>query len=130
MYKLVAVLATVASVSAFVPGSSPRFATRSTSLNADYGKYDDGMWDNSAKVEIYNAWDPATPRSAMNFNPFETFEGNTPDASGRYPGEAFYKDPKRGDINFNQMMVERKEAEARAASPKPGDAPGCAGCKN
>lgn len=60
----------------------------------------------------------------MNFNPFETFQGNSPDASGYYPGETFYKDPTRGDINFALMMVEQKEAEERAASPKPGDVPG------
>lgn len=93
-------------------------------------KFDDKLWDNEAKKEVYSAWDPASPRSPMNFNPFETFLGNSPDASGYYPGEAFYKDPLRGNINFAQMMVERGEAEERAASPKPGSAPGCAGCRN
>ena len=87
------------------------------------------MWDNEAKKEIYNAWDPNSPRSPMNFNPFETFLGNSPDASGYYPGEAFYKDPSRGNINFAQMMIERGEAEERAANPKPGNAPGCKGCR-
>ena len=66
----------------------------------------------------------------MNFNPFETFEGNSPDASGRYPGEPFYKDPQRGDIDFKAMMAEREEAEERAANPKDGDKPGCPGCRN
>jgi hypothetical protein len=40
------------------------------------------------------------------------------DCSGRYPGETGYKDPARGDVNFQQMMVERGEAEQRAANPK------------
>lgn len=40
------------------------------------------------------------------------------DCSGRYPGETGYKDPARGDVNFQQMMIEREEAEARAANPK------------
>lgn len=31
--------------------------------------------------------DPNAPRSTRNFNPFETFKGNSPDASGIYPGE-------------------------------------------
>lgn len=66
----------------------------------------------------------------MNFNPFETWEGNSPDASGFYPGEGFYKDPIRGDVNFQQMMDERAEAEERAANPKAGDQPGAPGCRN
>ena len=93
-------------------------------------QYDNTLWDSTSKNDVYNSWDPNSPRSAANFNPFETFGGNSPDASGYYPGEGFYKDPVRGDINFAQMMVEREEAEARAASPKAGDAPGCPGCRN
>jgi hypothetical protein len=98
-------------------------------LFRDYGKYDDKMWDNDAKVEVYGAWNPTAPRSVMNFNPFETWEGNSPDASGIFPGETGYKDPQRGDISFAIMMEQRAEADARAASPKPGSAPGCAGCR-
>jgi hypothetical protein len=41
----------------------------------------------AAKKAVYAAWDPSKPRSALNFNPFETFEGNSPDCSGYYPGE-------------------------------------------
>ena len=63
----------------------------------------------------------------MNFNPFETSGGNSPDASGYFPGEGFFKDPMRGDINFTQMMEERAEAEARAANPKDGDVKGAPG---
>lgn len=66
----------------------------------------------------------------MNFNPFETFGGNSPDASGIFPGEPFYKDPKRGDVNYASMMAEKAEAEERAANPKPGNVPGCPGCRN
>lgn len=93
-------------------------------------QYDDTLWDSTSKNDVYNDWDPNSPRSPTNFNPFETFGGNSPDASGYYPGEGFYKDPVRGDINFAQMMVEREEAEARTANPKAGDAPGCPGCRN
>jgi hypothetical protein len=66
----------------------------------------------------------------MNFNPFETFGGNSPDASGKFPGEPFYKDPKRGDISYAIMQAEKAEADERAANPKAGDVPGCAGCRN
>jgi len=58
-----------------------------------------------------------------------TVEGNSPDASGRYPGEPFYKDPMRGDVSFAIMMAERAEADARKAAPKAGEAPGCKGCR-
>jgi len=95
-----------------------------------FGEYDEKMWDNNSKKDVYNKWDPSQPRSSWNFNPFEAFQGNTPDASGVYPGEAFYKDPQRGDVNFQTMMDERAEADERNANPKPGSAPGCPGCKS
>ncbi|CAJ1954188.1 unnamed protein product [Cylindrotheca closterium] len=95
-----------------------------------YGKYDGEMWDMDAKTEIYNAWDPNSPRSPMNFNPFETWDGNSPDASGFYPGEGRYKDPARPNVNFEIMMAERELSDARNANPKPGDVPGCPGCRN
>jgi hypothetical protein len=41
-----------------------------------------------------------------------------------------YKDPIRGDANYQIMMAEKADAEERAANPKPGNAPGCPGCKN
>lgn len=117
----------MASASAFAP--QPINSRISTRVFGEYGKYDDQLWDNNAKKDVYNSWDPNSPRSVMNFNPFETFEGNSPDASGKYPGESFYKDPQRGDVSFQIMMDERAEAEERAKSPKPGAVPGCPGCR-
>jgi len=58
-----------------------------THLNFEYGEYDDKLWDNDAKKDVYNKWDPTAARSAKNFNPFETYKGNSCDASGVYPGE-------------------------------------------
>lgn len=75
------------------------------------------------------AWDPNSPRTAMNFNPFETFEGNSPDASGKYPGEGRYKDPVRPDVSFALMQEERKILDDIAANPKPGNVPGAPGCR-
>ena len=121
------ILATlVASAAAFAPASVMK---TSTALNLQYGEYDGQQWDNDAKKIIYAKFDPATARSVNNFNPFETFEGNSPDASGYYPGETGYKDPARGDVNFASMMIERAEIEERLANPKAGFAPGCLGCK-
>lgn len=128
-FKSALVLALAASASAFVPMQN-KATFVSTRLNMQtYGKYDGQLWDNEAKKDIYNSWDPNQPRSPMNFNPFETFEGNSPDASGFFPGEGFYKDPIRPDVSFDIMMAERKEAEERAANPKPGDVPGAPGCR-
>merc|ERR1719362_2678083 len=128
--KVATLLAAVASVSAFSP--APKFGIRThTSLNAfDYGKYDEKLWDRTAKNDVYNSWDPNSPRTSKNFNPFETFKGNSPDASGIYPGEPRYKDPIRGDVSFAIMMEEKAEADEREANPKPGSEPGCEGCKN
>ena len=121
------VLALATGASAFAPALNG--ARVSTHLNFEYGKYDDKLWDHSAKKDVYAAWDPNTPRSTNNFNPFETFEGNSPDASGIYPGENRYKDPQRGDVNFQQMMDEKAELESIGANPKPGAAAGCPGSK-
>eukprot|EP00956_Cyclotella_meneghiniana_P007297 scaffold9934_cov48-Cyclotella_meneghiniana.AAC.5 len=101
-----------------------------TKLNFEYGDYDDKLWDQDAKKDVYNKWDPSKPRSARNFNPFETFKGNSPDASGIYPGESRYKDPQRGDASFAIMMAEKADAEERVANPKAGSEAGCAGCKS
>ncbi|GMH70629.1 hypothetical protein TrLO_g7058 [Triparma laevis f. longispina] len=126
--------ALVASANAFVP--APAFGVqRSSQLNAEkdpkrYGKYDDMLWDMTAKLEIYGEWDPAKPRSPWNFNPFETWDGNSPDASGWFPGQNTFKDPTRGDINFASMQEERKILDDIIANPKEGNVPGAPGCKN
>lgn len=113
---------------AAAPVAAP-VAAEDNAAGKSYGKYDGELWDNEAKKEIYAVWDPTAPRSPANFNPFETWEGNSPDASGFYPGENRYKDPLRGDVSFQTMMDERKEIEERNANPKAGSAPGCAGCR-
>ena len=88
------------------------------------------MWCNEAKKDVYAKWNPAAARSTLNFNPFETFDGNSPDASGIFPGEPFYKDPIRPDVSYALMLVEKAEIEARSTDPKFMSCPGAAGCKN
>jgi hypothetical protein len=97
--------------------------------NSNYGKYDGKLWDMDAKMDVYNAWNPAAPRSPNNFNPFETWDGNSPDCSGFYPGEGRYKDPMRPDVNYAKMQAERAILDNIAANPKPGNVKGCAGCR-
>mmetsp|Transcript_42746 Transcript_42746/g.84004 ORF Transcript_42746/g.84004 Transcript_42746/m.84004 type:complete len:133 (+) Transcript_42746:88-486(+) len=132
MFSKIVALSLIASASAFAPTFGTRSLTRSTPLQAEFvrGDYDDKLYDHDAKKAVYAKWDPAAPRSGQNYNPFETFNGNSPDASGVFPGEPRYKDPTRGDVSFAIMMVERADLEAIAAAPKPGSEPGCAGCKN
>lgn len=128
-----ALLLLFSSASAFAPsrfGVANNRRLSKTAVFFEYGDYDEALWDNEAKKDVYNKWDPNSPRSTRNFNPFETFEGNSPDASGICPGESRYKDPIRPDINFQQMMVEREEAEERENNPIPGNVPGCPGCRN
>eukprot|EP00979_Chaetoceros_neogracilis_P018094 scaffold10551_cov264-Chaetoceros_neogracile.AAC.3 len=126
--KTLALISLVASASAFAP---TQFGARtSTQVFIDFGKYDDQLWSNDAKKDVYATWDPASPRSTMNFNPFETFLGNSPDASGIFPGEPFYKDPQRPDVSYAIMLAEKAEFAERAAAPKAGDTPGAPGCKN
>jgi hypothetical protein len=126
--KTLALIALVGSANAFAPGMQG--ARMSTRINFEFGEYDEKLWDQAAKNDVYAKWDPNSPRTTRNFNPFETFGGNSPDASGIFPGEMRYKDPVRPDVSYASMMAEKAENEQRAANPKPGDVPGAPGCKN
>ena len=110
--------------------AAPAPAAAAPASGLAYGKYDDQLWDMAAKKDVYSTFDPNSPRSPTNFNPFETFEGNSPDASGFYPGEGRYKDPQRPDVNFASMQEERAFLDEVAANPKPGYTKGCPGCRN
>ena len=95
-----------------------------------FGEFDDILWSNDAKKSVYDQWDPQQPRSTRNFNPFETFGGNSPDASGIFPGEPRYKDPIRPDVSYAIMQAENAERDARNVTPKFMSCPGAPGCKN
>jgi len=69
MKSVIALLALVGSAAAFAPLP---LATRASTKLFNYGQYDDKLWDNEAKKVVYGVWDPNSPRSPMNFNPFET----------------------------------------------------------
>merc|ERR1712086_425409 len=70
-------------------------------------------------VFFYSAWDPQSPRSDLNFNPFERNpDGNAADCSGFFPGEAKYKDPMRPDASFEIMMAENAAMAEINADPK------------
>lgn len=67
---------TIATATAFAPVAPKQ--TSSTALFLEMGNYDGKLWDNEAKKAVYTAWDPNTPRTVNNFNPFETWDGNSP----------------------------------------------------
>jgi hypothetical protein len=87
------------------------------------------QWTSDKKDELYDAWDPNSPRSPTNFNPFETDKvGNSPNESGYFPGEGAYKDPMRPDVSWATMQEDNVKKAAREASPKDGDVLGAPGC--
>ena len=111
------------------PVAAAPAAAAPASGSGNYGKYDGMLWDMAAKQDVFAMWDPTKPRSANNFNPFETWDGNSPDCSGFYPGEGRYKDPKRPDVSYAIMQADRVILDSIAANPKPGSAKGCPGCR-
>jgi hypothetical protein len=118
--------ALVASASAFAPQQAA-FGVKTALYSG--GAYEGKLWDMSAKLEIYGIWDPTAPRSPTNFSPFETWDGNSPDASGYYPGEGRYKDPQRPDVSYASMQEERKILDEIAANPKAGQVAGAPGMR-
>ena len=117
-------LALIAPAASFM--MAPSLSAR-TQLAA--GKYDGQLWDMDAKVDVWNAWDPNSPRGEFNFNPFErNRDGNACDTGGYFPGETKYKDPMRPDMNFQKMMEEKETMAKIEANKKPGDVPGAPGC--
>ena len=95
-----------------------------------FGAFDNVLWSNENKNTVYDQWDPQQPRSTRNFNPFETFGGNSPDASGIFPGQPRYKDPIRPDVSYAIMQAENAERDARNVTPKFMSCPGAPGCVN
>jgi hypothetical protein len=116
-----------APAAAWTPTPAP--AAAAPAAGGARGKYDDKLWDIDAKQDVFAAWDPSLPRSPNNFNPFETWDGNSPDCSGFYPGEGRYKDPKRPDVSYAKMQAERVILDSIAAHPKSASPKGCPGCR-
>ena len=106
------------------------FAEKLT-VPAPQGKYDGQLWDINARKDVWASWDPNSPRSETNFNPFERDPtGNMCDASGYFPGEGKYKDPMRPDMNYAGMLAEKEIMAEIEANKKAGDVPGAPGCYN
>lgn len=95
-----------------------------------------GAWDGNKDVydfdkmkEIFLRWDPNSPRTYTNFNPFErNGDGAKADFNGCFPGESRgYKSPIRPDVNWAIMEEEKKKMEELSKHPNWG-LTGCPGC--
>ena len=96
-----------------------------SSLDADW----DGVWGFDRQKVIFEAWDPESPRTYTNFNPYErNLDGAKCDPNGCFPGESRgYMPPNRPDVSFAQMQEEKIALEELAKHPNWGKK-GCAGC--
>ena len=127
MNRLIAALA-LGSAAAFAPAAR---APVSTVAFAGAGKYEGMEFGFPEKKDLWENWDPNSPRSETNFNPFErNADGNACDASGYFPGEGKYSDPQRPDVDFAAMMAEKTAMAEIEANPKAGDVPGAPGRLN
>merc|ERR1712094_33386 len=85
------------------------------------GKYEGQIFGFPEKKDLWENWDPNSPRSETNFNPFErNADGNACDCSGYFPGEGKYPDPARPDVDFAAMMAEKTAMAEIEANPKAG----------
>ena len=85
----------------------------------DVSPWDD-VWGMEAKTACFEAWDPESPRTYDNFNPFErNDEGSMSDFNGCFPGQSRgYKSPKRPDQSWAIMQAEKAAMEELATNPK------------
>ena len=89
----------------------------------------DGIWGFDRQKEIFLAWDPESPRTYTNFNPFErNLDGAKCDSNGCFPGESRgYQPPNRPDVNWQIMQEEKLKLDELKQHPKWGlsGKPGC-----
>jgi len=79
-----------------------------------------GIWSFEAKKWVYDKWDPESPRTYDNFNPFErNDESAMCDTNGCFPGQSRgYKSPIRPDQSWDIMQKERQLMDELAKEPK------------
>ena len=79
----------------------------------------DGIWGFDRQKELFEAWDPSSPRTYTNFNPFErNLDGAKCDPNGCFPGESRgYQPPNRPDVSFPQMLEEKKKMDELSKHP-------------
>merc|ERR1719231_734141 len=69
----------------------------------------DGIWGFDRQKEIFLAWDPDSPRTYTNFNPFErNLDGAKADANGCFPGESRGYQPPNPPTSTRRCRRRRK----------------------
>ena len=102
MNRLIAALA-LGSAAAFAPAAR---TPASVVVFGGAGKYEGQIFGFPEKKDLWENWDPNSPRSETNFNPFErNADGNACDCSGYFPGEGKYSDPARPDVDFAALAL-------------------------
>jgi hypothetical protein len=111
-------------------GAAPAEASAAAPAAGASGLSDwDGIWGFDRQKEIFLAWDPESPRTYTNFNPFErNLDGAKADSNGCFPGESRgYQPPNRPDVSYAQMQEEKVKLDELAQHPNWGKK-GCPGC--
>ena len=135
MFRFLFLAMMLAITSAFMaPAMSPKLSmsklrmdesTRDASALSEW----DGIWGFDRQKELFEAWDPSSPRTYTNFNPFErNLDGAKCDPNGCFPGESRgYQPPNRPDVSFAQMLEEKEKLEELSKHPNWGltGKPGC-----
>jgi len=78
------------------------------------------VWDFANKKALFDEWDPESPRTYDNFNPFErNDEGSMADTNGCFPGQSRgYKSPVRPDQSWEIMQKEQAAMKELETDPK------------
>ena len=94
-------------------------ATRDSAASINGDAYE-GVWGMPWKTAVFQAWDPESPRTYTNFNPFErNDEAAQCDENGCFPGQSRgYKVPTRPDASWAIMQAEAAEMDKLKEDPK------------
>ena len=108
--------------------AAPAPAAAAAAPAADLGDWD-GIWGFDRQKQIFLQWDPDSPRTYTNFNPFErNLDGAKCDANGCFPGESRgYQPPNRPDASWDIMQAEKIKMDELSQHPNWG-LKGKAGC--
>jgi hypothetical protein len=79
-----------------------------------------GIWSLEAKTAMFNQWDPESPRTYTNFNPFErNDESAQADIHGCFPGQSRgYQSPIRPETSWAIMEAEKVKMDELKLLPK------------
>jgi hypothetical protein len=101
--------------------AAPTYAAAAAAPSGPFNIDDyDGIWSLEAKTAVFNLWDPESPRSYTNFNPFErNDESSQADIHGCFPGQSRgYQSPMRPETSWAIMEAEKAKMDVLKLLPK------------